>query len=214
MSASVNDQKIEAAGHPVKRKNPATLWLFVLVVVAGLTASPVLADVPITRQVTLELSRQGEPYRAPVSYMVRCYGYTFDPGLDPLLPPGSYTPEEVYRFQAECPAFGCKTVLDTYLNYRHIDTCDLEVQAQGQQYLVENFGSWPFGECERAGAGEAGVSEACTLVADIPDLPAVEDPLASRGVLTTGLPLSVAFLLALLLSWLIEVPVVWLLARY
>jgi hypothetical protein len=48
------------------------------------------------------------------------------------------------------------------------------------------------------------------LVADIPGLPAVELPVEPAS----GQPLGVAFLLALLLSWLVEVPVVWLLARY
>lgn len=213
MIGKVHDQDVKAHRHQASTLALVSLGLCVLVVAAGLAASPALADVPIRRQVTLELYRQGEPYHGTVGYTVHCYGYSYDPGPDPELAPGSYAPAVVYQFHAGCPGFGCKTVLDTYLNYRHIDACDLEVQAQGQQYVVNNFGSWPFGLCKTAGVG-TDASEACTLVVDIPDLPAVEAPSVGVGELTAGMRLEVAFLLALLLSWLIEVPVVWLLARY
>ena len=59
-----------------------------------------------------------------------------------------------------------------------------------------------------------GVNTKCELSVDIAELPMQATPSASPIGLPTGRPLEVAFLLALLLTWLVEVPVVWLLARY
>lgn len=187
---------------------------------AGIAATPISADIPLRRQLTLYLFRQGQPYHGAVDYTVRCYGYTYEPGPDPERAPGSYTPEEIYSFQAECPGFACKTLRDTYLNYLHIDRCDLEVRAEGQRYVVDNYGRSPFGQCTSAGLG-IDADEACELRVDIPELPASATPMPGPGESPTspdgwlaGQPLAVLFLLALLITWLVELPIVWLLARY
>jgi hypothetical protein len=168
------------------------------------------ADIPIRRQLVVYIDRQGQPYQGNIDYTISCYGYSYRPGLDPDYEPGSYTPEEVFSYSDACDQYGCSTVQDTYLNYRHIDSCNLEVLSEGKRYVVENFAANPFGECRYEEAQQELFEERCELRFDIPNLPeATPVGIAARNqiIWMTGWSTPIAFMAALVLTWLVELPV-------
>ena len=72
---------------------------FLYAVLAGLLAAGALlilasgvnADVPNPVRIAVIFKQAGKPYSGPVRFTITCYGYSYPVGLDPKLPPGSYT---------------------------------------------------------------------------------------------------------------------------
>ncbi len=177
-----------------------------------ITSPRARADVPYPIRIAVIFEQGGQAYTGPVRFTITCYGYTYRPGLDPRLAPGSYTPEEVYTLSGVCAGPGCTVDEDMYLNYRHIDRCDLAGRAGGVPFLVENYATRPidFDTCG-APAGEDDRSP-CTLRVAIPE--SVDLPQGPAGIAgPTGRSYAVDFLIALVLTLLIELPVLWVLAR-
>lgn len=114
--------------------------------------------------------RGGRPVHQPVEFKVHCFGYYItptDPGPFKPKPPGSYTPVEVFSFAAECPDYGCKIREPFYLNYRHIDWCDLEGRVAEKPFKVERYATSPvnFDKCTKNAAAEW---RRCSLKIQIP----------------------------------------------
>jgi len=111
---------------------------------------------PTTTNVYFESN--GEPYEGSVDYTVNCYGYTEWPGDEWFgvgLEEGTYTPEVVYSYSASCPEYGCEIQEDYYMNYRHIDYCDLEGTTNGVSFSISDFGDIPYtGSCSYEGEYE------------------------------------------------------------
>jgi hypothetical protein len=80
-------------------------------------------------------SRPADPYTGSVRITITCYSYSFPPDPDPELAPGSYTPEPVYTLAGACADAGCTVDEDLYLNYRHLDRCELRVAIPGKVVL-------------------------------------------------------------------------------
>jgi hypothetical protein len=109
-----------------------------------------LADMSIPTTVMVFFQKDEKPYKKPVDFTVRCYGWTSYPGqrgFPPGRKPEPYTPKEVYSFSGSCPDYGCSIRHDLYLNYKHIDYCDLEGKSEGLPFKVEKFGNMPVGTC-------------------------------------------------------------------
>lgn len=170
------------------------------------------ADIPYPIRIAVVFEQGGQPYTGPVRFTITCYGYSYRPGPDPGLEPGSYTPEPVYSLDGACAGPGCTVDEDMYLNYRHIDRCDLAGSAGGVPFLVENYASRPI-DFDTCGAPSGADDRSpCALRVAIPeDVALPQGPPGIAG--PTGRSYVVDFLIALVLTLLIELPVLWVLAR-
>ncbi len=141
----------------------AALILACLFAVAPL----VFADIAIPTTTTVYFQMNGQSYEKPVDYTVNCYGYNYSP--DSMEAPADYdpaNPDLVYTYQASCPEYGCEIDEGYYLNYRHIDSCDVEGETDGMVFKIENYATTPLPEdCEGDGLGRT-----CTQTFDIPEL--------------------------------------------
>jgi hypothetical protein len=112
---------------------------------------PVLGDIPVPTVVTVHFEKGGKPYDEPVKFTVRCYGWAAYPG-DPGFPPGTrpepYVPKEIYSFSGNCPGYGCKMIHEFYLNYKHIDFCNLEGRTRGRSFAIEKYSDQPVSKCK------------------------------------------------------------------
>lgn len=158
------------------------------------------ADIPTPAQITAYFTAGEQPYDAPVNFEISCWGYSIDPG-EPEKEPGSYTPEVVYTYAASCPGYGCTLEHDLYFNYRHIDSCDMRGTAGGQPFQVENYADFPFDCADFMQEPVACELRVALPIVAVPPAPSIQS-------------YERRFLLALLLTWLIEIPILFLLARF
>ena len=112
---------------------------------AGILAVRGSADIVVPTVTTVFFERGGRPVHQPVEFKVRCFGYSMTPGDWSTFdqPPGSYTPVEVFSFTARCPDYGCEIHEPFYLNYEHIDWCDLEGKVAGKPFQVKRYAKSP-----------------------------------------------------------------------
>ncbi len=111
-----------------------------------LFSTAVFADISTPTVTNVYFTVDGEPYDDPLEYTVTCYGYSYPPGEPPQVE--SYTPEKVFSYHASCPEYGCKIYEDYYLNYRHIDYCDMEVVTADKVFTLDQYANSPVPECE------------------------------------------------------------------
>jgi hypothetical protein len=136
--------------------------LCIIAMVILVTAS--MADIPMPTNLTVLFQKDGKPYRKPVDFKVRCYGWSGLPGKTRPVP---YTPKEIYSFSGSCPDFGCRIRHNLHLNYTHIDYCNLEGLSEGKRFKVEKFGNNPMGTCSEAKPG-SGFKRNCELSITLP----------------------------------------------
>ena len=115
-------------------------------------AGIVLADVAIPTVIIGQFEKDGKPYRDRVQFQVQCYGWTAYPG-DPGFPPGKkpdpYVPKPVFGFSGDCESYGCEIKNNLYMNYIHVDYCDIEGTAGGKRFTVSRYGGLPVSRCEQ-----------------------------------------------------------------
>lgn len=238
----VHPRECVAFGHitscPVERptkfaRMPLAICLAILLV--GSVCLAAKADVPMSEHVRVFFELEGKPLDQPVYFRVTCYGYRWDPGPDypPTRVPGSYEPEIVYRFSGNCPQYGCKIAHSIYLNYLHIEYCDLLVEAEDQDYTLPKFASAPV-DMSTCNGMECSLRVDLATAAVLPvtpetsssasPSPAPTAPSRSATASTgTSPPLSETadsrtygelFLIAWLLALLIEVPILFAMVRF
>jgi hypothetical protein len=215
---------------------------FFYAVLTGLLAAGALlalssnarADVPYPIRIAVIFEQAGQPYNGPVRFTITCYGYSYPVGPDPERAPGSYTPAPVYSLSGDCAGYGCTVDEDLYLNYRHLDSCDLEGNASGVRFLVKNYARTPIDLRACGSPSNSDYRWPCELRIAIPEDVALlavpqgtagptgqiatpEDvalPAISQGIAgPTGRSYVAAFLIALVVTLLVELPVLWALAR-
>lgn len=135
------------------------LMTMLCIVAMVILATASTADIPIPTNLTVLFQKGGKPYRRPVDFKVRCYGWSGLPGKSR---PEPYTPQEIYSFSGSCPDYGCRIRHNFHLNYKHIDYCDLEGVSEGKPFKVEKFGNNPAGTCSEGKPG-AGFLQNCEL---------------------------------------------------
>jgi hypothetical protein len=206
------------------RHNHILISALAAVLLAAISWVVVHADIPTPAQITAYFTVNGQPFDAPVNFEISCWGYRSDPG-EREKEPGSYTPEVVYTYEASCPAYGCRLEHDLYFNYIHIDACDMRGVAGGQPFLVEHYADFPF-ECadfmQQPVACEVHLDlpvSAVAALSPIPSVSAAPPAHATPATPATSPARAVQtyeqrFLIALLLTWLIEIPILFVLARY
>jgi len=116
------------------------------IVLLFFTVVPVLGDVSWPTNTYVYFEQNGTPYTGSVQYTVNCYGYsTGRPGATPLLA-NVFTPpsnEIVFSYSATCPGYGCVIYEPYYLNYRHIDRCELIGMADNRSFSIPHFSDTP-----------------------------------------------------------------------
>lgn len=115
---------------------------------------PVISDLILPATTHVFFEKDMAPYNGSVHYSVNCYGYT--PSYPPVTrSPGSYRPDLVFHYSARCDRYGCPVYEPYYLQYTHIDWCDLEGEADNQAFMINNFSTRPYSRCysvpDRAG---------------------------------------------------------------
>ncbi|MFH1533811.1 MAG: S-layer homology domain-containing protein [Nitrospirota bacterium] len=132
-------------------------------------APMVFADIAIPTVTTVYFETDGEPYEGSVDYEVNCYGYSYDPGEGEVAPEG-YDPENpeevVYSYSASCPEYGCDINEGYYLNYRHLEYCDLNGEADGEAFTIEAFADGPIPE----DCNDDYFDRVCSVTFEIPEL--------------------------------------------
>jgi hypothetical protein len=107
----------------------------------------VVADVKVATLTKVYFSNNGNAYKGHVDYEVQCYGYTTHE-FGVIKKPGTYTPDVVYSYSASCPEYGCTIYEPYYLNYRHIDYCNLTADTDDGRFVVEKYAKTPRPKCE------------------------------------------------------------------
>jgi hypothetical protein len=123
-----------------RRCGRARLWVCLVAGVAG--AATAGADISLPTLTRVFFERDGKPVRGEVDFTMRCFGYRAWP-TEPQRAPGSYKPEEVFSFSAKCLNYGCEIHEPFYLNYRHIDWCDLEGRSGQRSFKIGRYGASP-----------------------------------------------------------------------
>jgi hypothetical protein len=80
------------------------------------------------------------PYNGTVNYTVTCYGYPTD-YRHITLAPGSYQPQPVYQYSESYTGYGTPSYQQSYLQYTHIDRCELEGVADNGNFTIRNLSS-------------------------------------------------------------------------
>ncbi len=116
-------------------------------VMAAFLHSPVSADImtPTTTHVFFE--KDGAPYNGTVQFTVNCYGhfdYPWIPRTTVAQEKKTTEKEVIFSYSATCPEYGCIIFESYYLNYRAIDTCDLQGTAGGIPFIVHDFTRTPW----------------------------------------------------------------------
>lgn len=211
------------------------LAVSVAVVVAGWMSLPVKADIPMSEYIKVFFEQAGKPYDKPVTFRIDCYGYRYDPGPEPpTRVPGSYEPQPVYAISGDCPHYGCKISHSLYLNYMEIEYCDLVAETEGQEYHLPKFASQPVDTCDGKGVEctlsvDLPISAAVLPLSPTPPFSAKASPSATVPPLSSTLPAGDSplpfqigsssayeeqFLVALFITLLIEVPMLFAMVRF
>lgn len=150
-----------------KGKASLRVWLGACVLGFGVSVA-VLADISLPTVTKVYFEGKTGPVHTQVDFTVRCFGYQAWPPSDPPRAPGSYKPVVVFSFSSKCPDYGCEIHEPYYLNYRHIDWCDLEGRIAGRAFKIERYGALPVDlkKCKQLSLADP---RRCELRMKIPD---------------------------------------------
>jgi hypothetical protein len=188
------------------------------VLLAWVLPMGVRADVGIPLRIEFYFEQDGRPYNGPVRFTVACYGYTYPVGPEVVLEPGSYEPSRVYTISGDCPAYGCAVDHVLVLHYMHIDWCDLVGYAGEVAFQITDYAQAPVDVGACSGPTGEPPHMACpmhfAIPADVPLPPGPPLPAATDLHEGGGLALVRSFLAALAVTLAVELPVLWVLARF
>lgn len=119
--------------------------------ISCLTVPAAVADISIPTSSKVSFTLGGRPYSKPVSYTVTCHGQMVWPTRQP--DKVVYNESKVFSYSADCKSYPCEIDESFYMNYRRIDSCDIEGSAGGKHFQMSNFASSPSGDCSYEGGG-------------------------------------------------------------
>lgn len=124
-----------------------TYWFFLIGFVSFfLLCWPVQGDITNPTITHVFFEKDGKPFNDTVQFTVNCTGHRIFPwiGTAEERANASSTPAEIiYSYSASCAQYGCTVYEPYYLNYRDIDSCDLEGVAAGEHFIIRNFADTP-----------------------------------------------------------------------
>jgi hypothetical protein len=112
---------------------------------------PALGDTLVPTNTYVYFEKNSQPFNESVQFTVSCYGYRCD--WNTCSPPaGTENTSEavsavIFSYSATCPGYGCIIYEPFYLNYRHIDRCDLEGVTKEGNFTFQNFSATPLPQC-------------------------------------------------------------------
>jgi hypothetical protein len=119
------------------RQNRISL-LLVFLFAAILLVPAVHADMIVPKLTYVYFDQGGIPYNGNVNFTVTCYGY--GTGYYPLITPtGSYQPQPIYRYSVNYTGYRSPDYHQSYLQYTHIDWCELEGIANNKNFTIKNI---------------------------------------------------------------------------
>lgn len=179
-------------------------------ILTALLAVPIAADVITPTTTTVYFERGGQAYHEPVSFTVACYGYAWPPGPSIERAPGTYTPVEVFSYSATCRSYGCEIDEAYYLNYRQIDYCDLSGETAGEPFHIDRYASSPveFSTCDVSSG-----TRRCALRVDLQAGTVTSLSQSEAPGTSPRRSIERSFVLALLVTLIVELAVLWLLVR-
>jgi len=119
-------------------------------VILCLLCCPVQGDMLVPTNTNVFFEKDGQPFNESIQFTVTCYGYRWLPGAGPVSPVTTSPDKEeevVFSYSATCPDYGCTIYEPYYLNYRHIDRCDLEGTTRDGNFTLRNFSNTPVSDC-------------------------------------------------------------------
>lgn len=127
------------------RSRLVMLLVFAGIVLLACAVMPANADISIPTNTYVYFEQGDAPYNGSVQYSVTCYGYTAYPGSPYFMSNTApeNTSEVVFSYSASCPGYGCVVYEPYYLNYRHIERCDLSGTADNRSFSVASFAATP-----------------------------------------------------------------------
>lgn len=126
-------------------------WALAIIVASILLVPLVCADISFPTVTRVYFEKDGQLYDKPVSFKVECYGYSFSPGEGVRKESGTYTPSVVFGFSANVQKYGDKIYEDYYMNYRHIDYCNIKGETSEGNFSIGNFSKYPYSKCKDGG---------------------------------------------------------------
>ena len=122
-------------------------WFFCIsIAMVVILSSPACADEMNPTITHVFFEKDGVPYNASVHYTVNCYGYRSNSWMPQTMTANqnkSTSSEIVYSYTATCDHYGCVIYEPYYLNYRVIDSCDLNGETSGRTFIIKNFSITP-----------------------------------------------------------------------
>jgi len=110
------------------------ICLFAIIVLAPMTH----ADMVPPTLTYVYFDQGGIPFNGSVNFTVTCYGYPM--GIPPItLAPGSYEPKPIYKYSVNYTGYGSPDYHQTYLQYTHIDSCELDGLVNNQNFTIKNL---------------------------------------------------------------------------
>ncbi len=137
-------------------------------VLAAAVPSPAAADVLFPTETKVFFERHGKPVEERVRYTVRCFGYWTEAyGEEHPKAKGTYKPEEVFSYSADCASYGCVIHEPYYMNHRVLASCDMEGKVGDRPFKLHDFAETPvdFSACKDR---EVELRD-CTLRVQLPD---------------------------------------------
>jgi hypothetical protein len=112
---------------------------------------PAPGDTLVPTNTHVYFEKNSQPFNESVQFTVSCYGYRCD-WNSCSVPAGTKDISEtahavIYSYSATCPGYGCIIYEPFYLNYRHIDRCDLEGVTREENFTLQNFSITPLPQC-------------------------------------------------------------------
>lgn len=106
---------------------------------------PVSANIMFPTVTQVYFEKDGAPYNGTVMYTMNCYGHYRYPWINAAATTETKDtpPEIVFSYSATCTGYGCAVSEGYYLNYRAIDSCDLEGMAGDTPFVLHNFARTP-----------------------------------------------------------------------
>ena len=121
------------------------------VALALAAAQPAAADVLFPTETKVFFERHGKPVEERVRYTLRCFVYWTE-AIDEEHPKakGTYKPEEVFSYSADCASYGCVIHEPYYMNHRVIASCDMDGQVGERPFKLHDFATTPvdFSTCK------------------------------------------------------------------
>jgi len=108
---------------------------------------PASADIMVPTNTRVYFEKDGVPFNGSIDYTVNCYGHFDYPWIRETTPTQvnpAGEKEIIFSYSASCPGYGCTIYEPFYLNYRAIDTCDMQGTAGSIPFVLRNFTSDPY----------------------------------------------------------------------